>query len=381
MPSPTPSEGRSVQEAAYMGRVAERADAIDLLTALLAETDKSRVLEGLRAIKIVGEPLRFGEGFEQKNLPAIHEDIRTAIAEIQAVDKRVPGLATAINRGLVQAAKPTTTEATGSYETQLEVSQVEWVKAQVEAGYERSQAVNAPLLRAEGVPAFPTKEAALKSALKQLKPKQVKFMMAQGRSPFNFRVKISAPSNRLDLVNTLVNKQPHRMDLSGEGQEQSDLKIWDTAERHFLRGRSDSPKAVEWEWSFYQSEQIIKPEQWEDVNDTLENRLAEHKKRRTAAGMKGTDRWDWAAAMADGLEKGRPLDIHFNGDVTNTDQYDVWNFTVVDEEGVCTEDKIRYLVGGHFDPRNRNAYLNVYLAENQDDNARFRAAADGSIEA
>lgn len=36
--------------------------------------------------------------------------------------------------------------------------------------------------------------------------------------------------------------------------------------------------------------------------------------------------------------------------------------------------KVRCLVGGNFNPDNRNANLNEYNADNQNDNARFRAS-------
>lgn len=231
-----------------------------------------------------------------------------------------------------------------------------------------------------GVPAFPFKEAALKSALRQLTPKQVEFMMEPGRSPFSFQVKISGPSDRLDLVRALTNGQPHKMDLPAGGKKQSDLKIWERAEQH-MSGRADSPKAIEWKWSFYQAEQIIEPEHWDDVNETTENRLAKYKAQWAKAGMKGTDRFSQATAMADGLERGRPLDVRFNGDATNTDQYGVLKFTVLDEEGGFTESGAHYLVDGFFNPDARGARLNRCYTGSRDGNACFRAAADGSIEA
>lgn len=377
MPSPTPDRSPEAEtnRVAHMGRVVERGERIAALKLLLVADDKATVLASLKE-----QGYRFGEGFDKKELPQIREAMQQAIAQMEGYDDAVPGLATAINRGLVQAAEPVAPEAAGSYETQLEGPQVEWVTAQIEAGYERSQVVNAPLLKVKGVPAFPTKEAALKSALKQLTPKQVEFMMTQGRSPFTFQVKISGPNNRLDLARTLVNGQPHRMDLPAGGQKQSDLKIWEQAEQH-MSGRADSPKAVEWKWSFYQSEQIIEPEQWDDVSETVEARLAKYKEQWAKAGMKGTDRFSQATAMADGLERGKPLDVRFNGDATNTAEYEVWNFTVLDEEGGFTEDKIRFLVGGIFYPYDRYADLNCYNAGFQVGDARFRAAADGVIEA
>ena len=103
MSSPTPSESRSaeVKQAAHMGRVAERADRIATLKTLLTETDKATVLAAL-----ADQGYRFEEGFDQKDLPAIQDAMREAIAQMEDLNGEVAGLATAINKGIVKAGEP-----------------------------------------------------------------------------------------------------------------------------------------------------------------------------------------------------------------------------------------------------------------------------------
>lgn len=103
MPSPTPSESRSaeVKQAAHMGRVAERADRIAALKKLLTETDKATVLAAL-----ADQGYHFEDGFDQKELPAIQDAMREAIAQMEELNGEVAGLATAIKKGIVKAGEP-----------------------------------------------------------------------------------------------------------------------------------------------------------------------------------------------------------------------------------------------------------------------------------
>ncbi|QQR54524.1 hypothetical protein IPG41_05000 [Candidatus Peregrinibacteria bacterium] len=358
-----------------MGRVANRAAAIPLLEALLAETDKTAVLNGLRAIRIGGNPLGFEAGFEAKDLPAIKEAIGEVIAQMRELNGEVAGLSTAINKGLVGTAK-TGLEQEGTYETQLEGPQVEWVRKGIEARYDRTRLVNAPLLEEEGVPAFPDKEAALKSALKQLTREQVAYMMEEGRSPFMFQMKLVGPSKKgIDLQRTLVNGQPKRMGTPKQGQQE--MYVWEGAERHLA---SKPAGKTEWKWEFVQGEQIIEPQKEDDVSLLVEDRVKQVRRARPK-GMRGTDRYTLATLMADGLEAGKPLDIRFKGDAMNTEEYEVWNATLMDEEGELTEGQYRCLVGGGFVPNDRYAYLYRFSVLNRNGGARFRSSVDGSIEA
>src|SRR3990167_9165599 len=113
----------------------------------------------------------------------------------------------ALEERLKQFYKPRTGEyGEGSA---LEAHQVEWVRQGIEAGFERSKVVNGPLLKLppeKGVPAFPSKEATLRSVLKQLTPELVAYMMAEG---FSFQMILETPSDRLDLQEVLINGQPH----------------------------------------------------------------------------------------------------------------------------------------------------------------------------
>lgn len=104
----TPSEEAQVRanEAGYYGRVAGRADAIPQLEALLSENDKSAVLAGLKQVRLGSDPLKFGEGFEEKDLPAIKEAIGEVIAQLREMNGEVAGLSTAIKKGIVKVGEP-----------------------------------------------------------------------------------------------------------------------------------------------------------------------------------------------------------------------------------------------------------------------------------
>ena len=268
-------------------------------------------------------------------------------------------------------------EAEGNHETQLEGPQVEWVRKGIEARYERSRLVSGPLLETEGVPAFPSMEAVLKSALKQLTREKVAYMMEEGRPAFSFQMKLVTPSKQVKLQKTLVNGQPKRMDTPD--QKQQDLYVWDKAEAH-LASRPSQEK-MEWKWEFIQADQLIEePQKGDDASLRLEDRVKSMKRSRPE-GMRGMDRHSWAALMADSLEQGKPLDIRFKGNAMNTPEYEKWLFTVLDEEGELTEGGNRYLVGGFFNPDTRRACLAGYNADRRSDDARFRSSVDGSIEA
>lgn len=369
----TPSEEAQVRanEAAYYGRVADRADRITALKALLAETDKATVLAALKEGGYLKDNSLDGE-----ELPVIKEQIQgSLIAPMEEENNKVAGLSTAINKGLVGTAK-TGPEQEGTYETQLEGPQVEWVRKGIEARYDRTRLVNAPLLEVDGVPAFPDKEAALKSALKQLTREHVAYMMEEGRSPFMFQMKLVGPSKKgIDLQRTLVNGQPKRMGTPKQGQQE--MYVWEGAERHLA---SKPAGKTEWKWEFVQGEQIIEPQKEDDLTLLVEDRVKRVKRSRPK-GMRGTDRYTLATLMADGLEAGKPLDIRFKGDAMNTEEYEVWNATLMDEEGELTEGGNRCLVSGDFLPFLRKAYLNGYRVYDRADLARFRSSVDGSIEA
>ncbi|MFT7184282.1 MAG: hypothetical protein ACI9QC_000620 [Oceanicoccus sp.] len=380
MQSPTPHDIRNseAKKDAHYCVIAERTDTISLCERLLEETDKAEVLKGLKSIRIGGQGIGFPEGFDDKDLSEMTEMIPALIEQLEAENAKVGGLVSAIKKGLTKVSQ-TPTEAVETYETELEPAQAEWVREHIEAGYERSKVVNAPLLRVEGVPAFPEKEAVLKSALEGLTKKQVEFMMQEGRSPFTLQVKAVGPSSRLDLVEKLLDRQPKKMSIPN-GESQQDLTIWSTARQH-MSTRISQGSGIVWKWDFYQSEQIIGTESWDDITLAIEDRLAKYRTEWEKAGMRGTDRSSWATAMADGLESGKPLDIRFTDDATTTEEYEEWNATILDEEGELTDGGYRHLVGGCFDPYDRYAYLNGCNADVQGDSARFRASCDGVIKA
>lgn len=374
MPPRTPSEvlTAEVKKTAHMGRVAERTDHIDALTQLLGEDDKTAVLNTLQE-----RGFGFEKGFDAKELSEIKDAIREAIAIMEENNNEVVGLSTAIKKGVEKATEATNKDLEG-YETDLETLQVEWVKEKVEAGYERTKVVNAPLFGRAGIPPFPTKKNVLKSALKGLTQKQVEFMMQEGRSPFTFQVKAVGPSNRIDLIENLLDGQPKRMNASN-GQTQPNLEILLEAREH-MSARKNASSGIEWKWDFYQAEQIIDNEDWDDQSLTIEDRLLKYKEKWQASGMRGTDRWSLATAMADGLERGNPMDVRFKDGSSDTTEYEQWNLTVADEEGVLTHDDSHFFVCSNFDPGGRGTHLDIENIKSEGVGARFRASCDGSIE-
>lgn len=367
----SPSEQQAdVNKAAHLGRIAERTDRIQQLQNLLSEENKGTVLAALRESGYC-----FEDGFESKDLEGVRAAIQEVIGQMIAWNNENPGLLEAVRRGLAgNAAKP---ELSDVPNIQLSPEQAEYVREAIEADYERSLAVNRPLLVKKGMPEFPAKAEVLRAALSQLTPAQAEYMMEEGRVPFSFRVKLVAPNNRLDLVRTLLDGQPKQM--STESQQQQNLHTWERAERHLTGGNCGS-KNVEWKWSFYQAEQVIdEVEAWDNTDLPIKERVAAFREQ-LPAGMKGTDRFDWATSMADGLEAGKPMDICFKGNATDTNSYEKWHFTLLDEEGEFAENDYRYLVSGYFYPDyRRRAHLYSYRADGQRDRARLRASVDGSI--
>src|SRR3989339_570872 len=190
----------------------------------------------------------------------------------------------------------------------------------------------------------------------KLNPEQVDYMM-ESPNPFSFQIKLVTPSNRLDLQRKLINDQPKRMGMPN--QEQQDLYINPSVEQHITS--QNNTQQIEWKWEFGQGEQIMQLEAWDDVKLTREVRRQRFKAQ-LPQGMKGTDLFTWATRMADALEKGKPLDIKFANDATNSSEYEEFLYTILDELGVLTEDQIRFLVDGYFYPYGRKAYLRRYLA-------------------
>ena len=151
-------------------------------------------------------------------------------------------------------------QETISFETKLEGHQIEWVKKNIEENYDRTRLVNAPLFEEEGVPQFPSREASLNSALKQLTKEQVDYMMKNEINPFTFQIKLVSTSNRLGLARKLINGQPKRMNIPN--QQQQDLYIKEKVAQ-YLATETESKK-MEWKWELFQGEQIMKPEAWDN---------------------------------------------------------------------------------------------------------------------
>lgn len=264
--------------------------------------------------------------------------------------------------------------------SRLDSSHNDWAEAKVKAGFESSKEVNSVLLKERDVPPMPEQDRVIRSVQAVLKPEQVNFMMAadQGERPaFTYQGKLVAPSNRIDLVTGLIDKQPKRMGTADQAQQ--DTWIWGPAEQHLIGRRSRVDKPT-WYWELGQGEQVLEtPQQGDDSRLVIGERAREFL-RNLPRGMRGTDRFTWATRMATGMREGRPLDIRFKGSATNTTEYDLWNFAPLDEEGEFVGDGARFLVGGAFGPGDRYADLVRCNAEVQGAGARFRAAVDGTIE-
>src|SRR3989338_2099144 len=180
----------------------------------------------------------------------------------------------ALEERLKQFYKPRTGEyGEGSA---LEAHQVEWVRQGIEAGFDRSRRVNAPLFKldaSKGVPAFPSKEATLRSALRQLTPELVAYMMEEG---YSFQMILETPSDRLDLQETLINGQPHHMDTPDQAQQ--DVGIPGSAKTHLLS--CPSFQKIQWKWNFVQGSRLVGAQKGEDLTLKLEDRLKQVRRNR-----------------------------------------------------------------------------------------------------
>lgn len=312
---------------------------------------------------------------ETSNLPLAEGDVVERQGVEIGKDVETQGLADTVRGGIEDVYK--TPEPPDVIYTKLTPEQAEYVCEAIDTGYERYKVVNRPLIGKEGVPGFPSKDVVLRSALAQLTSVEVDYMMEEGRVPFGFRLKLVCPNNRVDLTRTLINGQPKKMSTSSVRQK--DLEIWDRVARHLIF-RNNGNSNIEWKWSFYQGPQVIDTvEAWDDHSKPVQARLVAFKNQ-LPEGMKGTDRFDLATSMADGLEAGKPMDIRFEADATNLKSYEQWDFTLADEEGQFKEGSVSYIVGGSFCPDYRRAYLGDRRTDFRADFVRFRASVDGSIQ-
>lgn len=200
------------------------------------------------------------------------------------------------------------------------------------------------------------------------------------RPVFTFQIKLVVPNRqRVETAKALLNGQPKKMGTSD--QPQQDAWIWGPVEKHLC---SRPPRVVKptWYWELGQGDHIInKPQRGDDSRlMTLIDRNMQCFKQCLPAGMRGTDLPTWATRMAAGLREGKPLDIRFPNNATDTTSHEQWKCTVLDEEGEFTRGQYRSLVYGDFDPYARRVFLFSFHVANPDGNARFRAAVDGSIE-
>lgn len=264
--------------------------------------------------------------------------------------------------------------------TRLDSVQNDWVEVKVIEGFEPSRAVNSVLLKRSGVPAMPETDQVIRLAQAELAGKKaaVDFMMEADRGVrpvFTYQTKLVSPSDRLDLVEAVIDGQPKTLGTAERPQQ--DTKIFGATKKH-LAGRPSRVVSPTWYWEFGQGDQIIEtPQRGDDSSLVLTDRDREWL-RSLPAGMRGTDRFTWATRMAAGIREGKPLDVRFPNNATDNTSYEQWNDTVLDEEREFTEGNYRCLVGGDFDPSNRSARLYGCRVRDQDDAARFRSSVDGS---
>lgn len=253
----------------------------------------------------------------------------------------------------------------------------DWVENRVKAGFEASNIVNSVLLGQKGVQDLPNDpERVIRQIQGQLTATQADFMMDPSRPEFTYQSKLVAPNDRIDLLRALVDGQPRQMGMPK--QEQDDLWMPPVIAAHLSDRRSRVVDPA-WFWELGQGNQIIStPQQGDDSSLLLPDRSREFL-RSLPAGMRGTDRWTWGGRMAACLKEGKPLDVFFPGNAKDTEFYENFTFTVLDEEGELTEDKMNLLVCGSFDSTCRQAYVGGRRADLQYDWARFRASADGAI--
>lgn len=265
--------------------------------------------------------------------------------------------------------------------TGLDSAQSDWVEAEVGKGFERSKAVNSVLFGKSGVPAMPEADQVIRLAQAELAGKKaaVDFMMGAeqgGRPVFSYQTKLVSPSNRIDLVRAILDGQPKTMGTSD--QPQLDAWMWGHVERH-LASRPSRVESPTWYWELGQGDQIIETPQRKgnssmNLIDWYGEWLGD-----MAVGMRGTDLFTWATRMAAGLREGKPLDIGFPNNATDTPYYNQQNFTILDLEGMFMEGNYRCVVGGSFNPNRREPVLTRYYWIDQCPNARFRATIGGPI--
>lgn len=266
--------------------------------------------------------------------------------------------------------------------SRLNSAQSDWVEAKVKEGFESSRDVNSVLLGKSGVPAMPEQDHVIRLAQAELAGKReaVDFMMRaeQGERPvFSYQTKLVVPSDRkVEIAKALLDGQPKTMGTSSQSQQPA--WMYGPVERH-LASRPSRVVSPTWYWELGQGDQIIEtPQRGDDPSLALTDRDREWL-RSLPAGMRGTDLSTWSTRMAAGIRAGKPLDIRFPNDATNTTSHEQWNYTILDEEREFTEGQYRrYLPGAFFDPDVRNAYLGNYCVDDQRAQARWRAAVDGS---
>lgn len=228
---------------------------------------------------------------------------------------------------------------------------------------------------------MPEQDQVIRMAQAELAGKKaaVDFMMGaeRGKRPvFSYQTKLVVPSGqRVEIAKALLNGQPKTMGTPERHQQ--DAWMWGLVEQH-LASRPSRVVSPTWYWELGQGDQIIEtPQRGDDSSLALTDRDREWL-RSLPAGMRGTDLPTQTTRMAAGIREGKPLDIRFPNNATDTTSYEQWNYTVLDEEREFTEGQYRFLVGGAFTPDGRNACLFYYNAASQRGDARFRAAVDGS---
>lgn len=199
----TPHEDRSaeVQKVAHMGRFAERTDRIATLNVLLVETDKGKVLTALQE-----QGYRFGEGFDKKELPEIQDAMREVIAQMEAMNAEVPGLATAIQKNIVDVARSAETTS-----RQLSAENEKFLGSlQFKTDYEQCAAL---LKREKREPAWPSFEQAMEivrsfgdKVLDELRQrcKEKKLVIAKKETPNDFGIRAKAGKMYCSDVNDSI---------------------------------------------------------------------------------------------------------------------------------------------------------------------------------
>ena len=185
--------------------------------------------------------------------------------------------------------------------SEVNLEHQERVLKMVEEGYgEFLKVAEAGFGELEEVPKVPSLEVVKNAVLEGLTTKQLEYMMSENRTPFNFQLKLSAPSYRKDLVVRLLGRQPNHFNPTT--YPYLGLEGFELFSEYSLR---DEYRPLEWKWSFFQGGEG-KVEGWDDPKKPLGERQVLFRNQ-LPEGMKGRDLFDWSSAMASGLEKGRPL--------------------------------------------------------------------------